>query len=302
MECVAFKKEDYLGYENKRGSGKRCDDCFLLGDCSTYKFTLSQNAKAIKVKRKVKKSQNLAKALKFVPQQPSPYEFRQPPSDLVLLMNDNPTLNIHCGRSRELLQTPPRAFQQGNYLEHRQPRDLLQACIYAYQQGNYLQHRQPCERLQAPLSAYQQRNDLELRQPRELLQTPLHAHQQGNYLTFRHPPSRFDLHMSGIPERMGSPLIDHIYLECSRIFSPYFEHVAKALKSPDHNSSYFLEEALNVGYERYMAGDPRRTLSDYRYILEQLRKHFVGRPEGQVSRQLTIEYDFPSTSRSGHFR
>ncbi|KAK1399182.1 heavy metal-associated isoprenylated plant protein 41-like [Heracleum sosnowskyi] len=278
MECVAFKKEDYLGYENKRGSGKRCDDCFLLGECSTFKFTLSQNAKAFKVKRKVKKSQNLAKALKFVPQQPSPYEFRQPPSDLVLLMNDNPTLNIHCGRSRELLQTPPRAFQQ----------------------GNYLQHRQPCERLQAPLSAYQQRNDLEFRQPRELLQAPLHAHQQGNYLTFRHPPSRFDLHMSGIPERMGSPLIDHIYLECSRIFSPYFEHVAKALKSPDHNSSYFLEEALNVGYERYMAGDPRRTLSDYRCILEQLRKHFV--EQGQVSRQLTIEYDFPSSSRSGHFR
>ncbi|XP_074360429.1 uncharacterized protein LOC141700620 [Apium graveolens] len=301
IERVAFKKEDYLGYENKRGSGKRCDDCFLLGECSTFKFTISHNAKATNVKQKVKGSRNLAKALKFVPQQPSPFEFRHPPSDLVPIMN--PALSIPYGRSGELLQTPTRAFQQENYLEHRQPRELLQAPTYTYQQGNNLAHRQPCECLQAPLSVYQLGHNLEFRKPCELLQAPpLSAYQQGNYLTFRHHPSIFAQHMSGFPKRMCSPSSELIYLECLRIFSPHFERVAEALKYPDHNSSDFLEEALNVGYERYMAGDPRRSLSDYRYFLEQVRKQFVGRPEGQVSRQLMIEYDFASTSRSGHYR
>lgn len=61
---VPFKKEDYLGYENKRGSGKRCDKRFLLGECCTFKFSFSGNAKVTKVKQEVKISRKLAKATK----------------------------------------------------------------------------------------------------------------------------------------------------------------------------------------------------------------------------------------------
>ncbi|KAK0602642.1 hypothetical protein LWI29_035574 [Acer saccharum] len=42
---VEFKKEDYPGYNNKRGDGQRCDDPFPLGGCSTFKFELSPAAK-----------------------------------------------------------------------------------------------------------------------------------------------------------------------------------------------------------------------------------------------------------------
>lgn len=35
---VKFKLRDYPGYSHKRGDGKRCDDHFPLGECSTFKF------------------------------------------------------------------------------------------------------------------------------------------------------------------------------------------------------------------------------------------------------------------------
>ena len=45
--CVDFKKEDYPGYNNKRGDGSRCDESFPLGECSTFEFRLSLTARGI---------------------------------------------------------------------------------------------------------------------------------------------------------------------------------------------------------------------------------------------------------------
>ncbi|XP_054799200.1 heavy metal-associated isoprenylated plant protein 41-like [Prosopis cineraria] len=47
IECVVFKKEDYLGYNNKRGDGSRSDESFPLGKCSTFKFKLSMKKEPI---------------------------------------------------------------------------------------------------------------------------------------------------------------------------------------------------------------------------------------------------------------
>lgn len=38
IDCIDFNKEDYPGYNNKRGDSYRCDDPFPLGKCSTFKF------------------------------------------------------------------------------------------------------------------------------------------------------------------------------------------------------------------------------------------------------------------------
>ncbi|CAJ2640134.1 unnamed protein product [Trifolium pratense] len=46
IECVDFHKEDYPGYNNKRGDSYRCDDPFPLGKCSTFKFI--NNPKSLK--------------------------------------------------------------------------------------------------------------------------------------------------------------------------------------------------------------------------------------------------------------
>ncbi|KAG6690059.1 uncharacterized protein LOC122282800 isoform X1 [Carya illinoinensis] len=48
--CVDFKKEDFPGYNNKRGDSWRCDEAFPLGKCSTFKFML-------RLSHKKKKSQ-----------------------------------------------------------------------------------------------------------------------------------------------------------------------------------------------------------------------------------------------------
>ncbi|KAK1399187.1 hypothetical protein POM88_009050 [Heracleum sosnowskyi] len=65
IECVAFKKEDYPGYENKRGSSSRCDQSFPLGNCCTFKFSFSYDALVAQIR---KRPQN-------------PFEFRRPLSD-----------------------------------------------------------------------------------------------------------------------------------------------------------------------------------------------------------------------------
>ncbi|TVU09954.1 hypothetical protein EJB05_43453, partial [Eragrostis curvula] len=40
FEKVCFQKEDYPGYDQKRGSGPRCDQPFVLGPCYTFKFQI----------------------------------------------------------------------------------------------------------------------------------------------------------------------------------------------------------------------------------------------------------------------
>ncbi|VYS49232.1 unnamed protein product [Arabidopsis thaliana] len=47
IQRVAFEKNNYPGYENKRGDGRRCDQPFLLGECSTFKFRFSRVAKEL---------------------------------------------------------------------------------------------------------------------------------------------------------------------------------------------------------------------------------------------------------------
>ncbi|CAL0335046.1 unnamed protein product [Lupinus luteus] len=44
IECAEFRKENYRGYNNKRGDGNRCDEPFPLGQCSTFKFIYNPRA------------------------------------------------------------------------------------------------------------------------------------------------------------------------------------------------------------------------------------------------------------------
>ncbi|KAF9600540.1 hypothetical protein IFM89_010026 [Coptis chinensis] len=45
IEHVEFKKDDYPGYNNKRGDSARCDEPFPLGECETFKFQFVHNLK-----------------------------------------------------------------------------------------------------------------------------------------------------------------------------------------------------------------------------------------------------------------
>ncbi|KAM3276042.1 hypothetical protein ACQJBY_044424 [Aegilops geniculata] len=43
IDIVSFQKQDYPGYNPKRGSGAKPNKPFPLGDCSTYKFVAKHN-------------------------------------------------------------------------------------------------------------------------------------------------------------------------------------------------------------------------------------------------------------------
>lgn len=42
IEIAIFQKEDYPGYNQKRGSGAKCDQPFKLDPCCTFKFRRSE--------------------------------------------------------------------------------------------------------------------------------------------------------------------------------------------------------------------------------------------------------------------
>ncbi|TVU09957.1 hypothetical protein EJB05_43456, partial [Eragrostis curvula] len=52
FDKVCFQKEDYPGYDQKRGSGSRCDQPFPLGPCCTFKFQIGYMKKRKKPKQK----------------------------------------------------------------------------------------------------------------------------------------------------------------------------------------------------------------------------------------------------------
>jgi 25S rRNA (uracil2634-N3)-methyltransferase len=52
FEKSCFQKEDYPGYNNKRGSGPKCDETFPLGSCCTLKFRIGD------LKKHKKRNQN----------------------------------------------------------------------------------------------------------------------------------------------------------------------------------------------------------------------------------------------------
>jgi len=52
IECADFNREDYPGYNNKRGDGNRCDEPFPLDKCCTYKFAYIPQSKRKRMKRK----------------------------------------------------------------------------------------------------------------------------------------------------------------------------------------------------------------------------------------------------------
>ncbi|KAL3821177.1 hypothetical protein ACJIZ3_007082 [Penstemon smallii] len=53
IECADFRIQDYPLYNNKRGSGSRCDEPFPLGECRTFKFKLSPNSNTHRISQNI---------------------------------------------------------------------------------------------------------------------------------------------------------------------------------------------------------------------------------------------------------
>ncbi|KAL3821179.1 hypothetical protein ACJIZ3_007084 [Penstemon smallii] len=53
VECADFRIQDYPCYNNKRGSGSRCDEPFPLGKCRTFKFKLFPNSTTFRTSQNI---------------------------------------------------------------------------------------------------------------------------------------------------------------------------------------------------------------------------------------------------------
>ncbi|XP_010462438.1 PREDICTED: uncharacterized protein LOC104743017 isoform X2 [Camelina sativa] len=129
IQRVAFEKSSYPGYENKRGDGTRCDQPFLLGECSTFKFRFSRVAKELyaeKVKGKEQASNlpqgliNMQPAVSFDHGYPQQIEFhgvsqRPVPFDLSYRGGDYNFWQVQdpCVQSRQ--RTSPLDYQKHRY-------------------------------------------------------------------------------------------------------------------------------------------------------------------------------------------
>lgn len=59
FDKVPFRREDYPGYNQKRGDGKRCDKPFDLGACCTFKFQIRNLKKQKQMNRRSRLIPNL---------------------------------------------------------------------------------------------------------------------------------------------------------------------------------------------------------------------------------------------------
>ncbi|KAF8392862.1 hypothetical protein HHK36_021101 [Tetracentron sinense] len=164
-ECTDFKREDYLGYDNKRGAGPRCDEPFPLGECSTFKFKLCHNTK---------KMSRVTMSLGFTD-----------------------------GRSHQIQGRVP---QMQNFTS----------------------------------------------------------------LDFSYPRTDYSINMHDFQGYGGSSLPINIRSESSRTFYGYFTRVVEIFGRTGYDVGYFIHATLRIGFERYMAAAPGRTLHGYISYLQEL--------------------------------
>ncbi|KAF3638557.1 putative fructose-bisphosphate aldolase, cytoplasmic isozyme 1-like [Capsicum annuum] len=73
IDCADFKIENYPGYNNKRGSGSKCDEPFHLGECNTFKFIFNPSRKNVpRTKQKKRYLQAPSQSFQNVPNSISP--------------------------------------------------------------------------------------------------------------------------------------------------------------------------------------------------------------------------------------
>ena len=88
---------------------------------------------------------------------------------------------------------------------------------------------------------------------------------------YRGPGRNILANMNGISRHMGLPLTISVSNECSRIFDGYFNHAVETFGRTGYDVGYTVHEALRLGFERYMAEGPGRTLTGYTNLLQELQ-------------------------------
>ena len=286
IECVDFKIEDYPGYNNKRGSGPRCDEPFPLKQCSTFKFQLSPPSKKIPVVSRnldLYHCRNLELQRIPISRQPQPNSFelmRGRPTNFTGLVVSPPAVSTQ-GEGYGVFNSIPGTVVSPRTLSNRGESSrvsngILQSMVLppapnvnimgecfsgyfnpvleAFGQTDHNVGYFALEALKYGCKTYMaEAPGRSLTGDINLLQEQLTPRTLSN----RGESSRVS---NGIPQSMVLPPAPNVNImgEC---FGGYFNPVLEAFGQTDHNVGYFTLQALKYGCKTYMAEAPGRSLT-----------------------------------------
>ncbi|OVA08279.1 protein of unknown function DUF2431 [Macleaya cordata] len=241
IECVDFKKQDYPGYNNKRGAGPKCDEPFPLGKCSTFKFGFSPY---------VKKTQ-LKTGSDYI--HTAPYQIQR-----IAPQIHNPVpLKISYPTELPQVQGIPQQTQKPTLSNISYPTGLPQV------QGIPPQTQNP--------------TTFDVSYPSGLHQIRGIWPQTQNLTPFdtSYPQRDCTINMSrnlGYVDSLFAPKISD---ECSRIFDGYVEDTTKMFGRTGYHVGQVVHETLRNGFQRYMVEAPGRTINGYIMHLEELHRFSI---------------------------
>lgn len=272
IECVDFKKEDYPGYNNKRGDGSRCDEPFPLGECSTFKFKF--------------------KFMKKKKQQPIPDIFHKQTGTV-------PETRIYVEYPVSFSMEYPRAFHPLDM--HPVYQTMPKTHILDQYPGSFgIEYPRPVpppslhpELHTVPETHIRDRypGSFSTEYPRAVhplnmrpeIQTSLETHIRDWYpgsLRNAYPQAVPLLNMHPeIRRNVDLPLVNTASTECLTLFTDYFRNAEKMFGRTDYDVRRVTEDTLRAGLNRYMLGDPERDMNGYITHLEELHRISQSRVE-----------------------
>ncbi|XP_048231564.1 uncharacterized protein LOC107261272 isoform X2 [Ricinus communis] len=246
VECVDFKKQDYPGYNNKRGDGTRCDEPFRLGHCSTFKFRFFAAIKMCEVKSHSEFTQKSSESYQELPSQthyqPTFFHGGHPQTSSSRNMND-----ITAHRSLPLAFNARSANLFDRHFDHAseiyQRPTISDVDYFANKTEGHEYERYIAEA--SGRSQHYQGNPFKMQ------------HQQASF----HPMDRqteFTRNMNGLPVYMGAPLQISTRKESVNASQRVVDCVANRLQrcdsdrymaGPSGRSQYFQNNPFKMQYQ-----------------------------------------------------
>ncbi|CAH2033434.1 unnamed protein product [Thlaspi arvense] len=274
VQCAAFEKSMYPGYENKRGDGSRCDQPFLLGECTTFKFRVSRVAKELYAEKLKSKFLSNKHPLSFDLERSLSFEgvSQRPPVSFDLSFHHDHNLRQlqdHLFQSRQ--RTSP--LDLGYYQEHRFSQFEDASSIRATQRPASVAHEKnhawfQDNSVQLEMLRYTERSSSQFHDfP---LQASHHRHERFLECSSRYNEASPDIYNTGIQSMLTRTSFPHPYTgespERRRLLCQDFK--LQAGQEPIYGRSNYFSEGTREIYN----GDGRRMLTHtsfpHRYIEE----------------------------------
>ncbi|XP_044467981.1 uncharacterized protein LOC123197710 [Mangifera indica] len=324
IECVSFKIEDYPGYNNKRGDGKRCDVSFPLGECSIFKFRFSPPVKKSRRARKKKIANKSPQQLQEIPihmqKQESSFDVRCFHTNLTIDMNRFPG---HV--EAPLMTNIGREYGWFNMARERLARAPNGVDYFVQEPHRFDSFRHPLTNFNRNMNDQHKSARISSNCFHNFRETLGRAGHRVDYMVYGSLFSGLERYVEEAAERTlnGCAYMDELHLsngvdyfvqephrfdyfrhphtningnmndqqESARISSSCFNNFRETIGRVGHGVDYTVHGSLSSVLERYMVEAPERTLNGCAY-LDELRHlngvdYFVQEPHRFDNRRHT---------------